>query len=132
MLGNDAVSVKCTNNKLTVPHAHWIIFAAARKHNITLKHPDIAQSKFQMIKYLNSFSSSVKIMQEFIFRNNGGEFDINIDKENILFESIDDYSSNIQLLETFKKYLLCFNIAGGSKNTNETLHASLASLLKNS
>lgn len=130
-LGNDTFFVKCSNNKLTVPHSHWIIFAAARKHNITLKHPDIAQIKFQMIKYLNSFSSSVKIMQEYVFRNNGGEFDINIDKEHIHFEHINDFSNNIQLLETFKKYLLCFNIPGGSKNTTETLQLAFESLVKN-
>lgn len=132
MNDDEPLTLKCINNKLTVPHSHWIVFALARKNGITLKHHDIAQTKFQMIKYLNSFSLSQKIQQEQVFRNNGGEFDMHVNPECILFEGIDGFSTNVQLQETFKKYSVCFGMDSNTRQNTDKVHQLLVELLKRS
>jgi hypothetical protein len=84
---SDIRSAEVTAVKLLQPFANWILFALARKHDIKLMHPDLSTTKFRMVEFWNK-DASVKLTQEMLFSNDGGQFEFKIDASQIHFEAL--------------------------------------------
>jgi hypothetical protein len=85
--GEDVRTTEVTAVKLLQPFANWMLFALARTHNVKLMHPDLSTTKFRMVEFWNK-DAGVKLTQEMLFSNDGGQFEFKIDASQIHFEAL--------------------------------------------
>lgn len=96
-------SEEIQTNKLLVPFANWLLFAVARKKNVSIQHPDIAITKFRMVEFWNK-NSEVNLSQELLFDNDRGFFRLEVLPENITIDDIDFLKKKFMIREAFVKH----------------------------
>jgi hypothetical protein len=89
--------------KLLQPFANWILFALARKHHIKLMHPDLSTIKFRMVEFWNK-AASVKLSQEMLFSNDGGQFEFRLEPDQIEFEELSYFFPKYVIREAILKH----------------------------
>jgi hypothetical protein len=95
------------NSKLLQPYLYWFLFSVAKKNNKTIFHSDLAISKFRMVEFWNK-ESSFKLSQDILFYNDNGNFELIVEKENIIINDVLLFKNKNAIREIIKKHLLCF------------------------
>ena len=96
-------SEEIQTNKLLVPFANWILFAVARKKNVSIQHPDIAITKFRMVEFWNK-NAEITISQELLFDNDRGFFRLEVLPENITINNSVFLAKKFMIRDAFIKH----------------------------
>jgi hypothetical protein len=113
---HEGVTVKerVENRKILLPFSNWVLFSMAKKLDVKLLSHDIALTKFRMVEYWNK-DGETKLSQEFLFINNFGSFEFNVDPTIIEFVDLEHLESKLIISEAIQKHL---------ENFTSTLHTS--------
>jgi hypothetical protein len=108
LMNGTSVAERVENRKILLPFSNWILFSIAKKLDVKILNHDIALTKFRMVEYWNK-ESEIKINQDYLFTNNHGFFEFNLDDKNIELIDFNHLENKFIIKEAIQKHIENFS-----------------------